>query len=182
MVESDEEIIDSYVKGDIESFNRLYNRHKDDLFRFCCFMMKDVSKAEDILQKAFIRFFENAGKLSQKTEGTFKPWMFSVVANLCKDEFKRAETKRTQSLENPDYHLSKFVHHEQGLENEELSSKIDKAIDQLPEKLRQVIGLQYYAELDLKEISKVLKIPEGTVKSRLFKAKEGLARMLRGLR
>ncbi len=182
MVQTDEDLIQSFAQGDASAFDELYERHKNQLFRFCCFMMKDSSKAEDVLQKAFVRLFENLPDLAKKRDWVFKQWMFTVTANLCRDEFKKAETKRTQSLEDPDLYKSRLAHHEEHLEQKELSEKIDKAISQLPEKARQVIGLQYYADLDIRGIAGILKVPEGTVKSRLHQAKESLARKLKGLR
>jgi RNA polymerase sigma-70 factor (ECF subfamily) len=180
MSNSDEELVLAYAKGDESAFAELYARHKESLFRYCCFMLRDSEKAEEVLQKAFIRFFERIGQFTGPDSPPFKQWIFIVCSNLCKDELRRSVSKRTSLLENPDLLSGFFPDHVEALERQEERRRIGKALDQLPEKLRQVILLQYFADLDLKEIAGILKVPEGTVKSRSHKAKELLARLLGG--
>lgn len=180
MSTSDEDLVQAYANGDEKAFAELYGRHKDSLYRFCCFMLRDAEKAEEVLQKAFVRFFERVSQFKSSGGPPFKQWIFIVCSNLCKDELRQAISRKTGLLENPDLLAGTYPNQEKALETEEENRRVNKALTELPEKLRQVILLQYFADLELKEIAGVLKVPEGTVKSRLHKAKELLARLLGG--
>lgn len=182
MALSDEELIKAYATDNVEAFDELYMRYKDPLFKYCCFMLRNRDKAEDMLQKVFLRCIENVLSLSKKKELRFKPWVYQVTANLCKDEFKRSENKLTVSVDDIELVASQEDGHEKGLEKKELEKAIDSAIRTLPEKAQQVIGLHYYSGMDYATIADVLAIPIGTVKSRMSKASEILARLLKGLR
>ena len=180
MLLSDEDLVRSYAAGEPGSFDQLYARYKDPLFRYCCFVLRNRTRAEDILQKAFLRFIENAESLARNRTLRFKPWMYRVTANLCKDELKRSENRFTVSVDDMGLMASTHDGHELDLEKLDLEKAIDQAIRVLPEKARQVIGLHYYSGLDHASIARILKIPIGTVKSRMSKASETLARLLKG--
>jgi len=128
---------------------------------------------EDLEQEVYIKTWQNMEKY--KDEGKFKQWICTIAANLCRDHFKSKSYKAQK----------KEVSSELALQNASVKStaeeKIDKkrrqqivlkAVDNLPKIYREVIVLAEFEDLRLDEIASKLKIPQGTVKSRLHKAKQ----------
>lgn len=137
---------------------------------------------EDIEQEVYIKTWQNRGKYQE--EGKFKNWINTITANLCRDYLKSSQFKNTRlhkgeeqllfiddSKENP----------ESCLVNKQRQKNILDAINQLKPKYKQVIVLYEIKELNYEEISKIIKCPVGTVKSRLYNARKELSIKLRDL-
>lgn len=179
--------IKQVLKGDQSAFAELVELYKDKVFQICYRMLGNRHEAEDIAQEAFIRAYVNIETFNQKRK--FSTWLFRIATNLCIDWIRKKK---------PDYYLDAEVAGTDGLtmysqvaadvqlpedevENMELQETIQKEISKLPEKYRSVIVLKYIEELPLQEISEILDMPLGTVKTRVHRGREALRKQLKSL-
>jgi len=174
---SDAELVKLLISGNLEALGVLYDRHYQQIYRTAIAIMGDPDAAEDILQDCFLRVHQYAHKID--TSRPLPPWLYRVTVNLCytwmrkhrrskfplEDFIERLVTPPTQA---PDMYA----------ERAELLDKIRAAIDALPVNQRVVVSLYYVNNQNLQEIAEILDCPVGTVKSRLFHAREKLRAQL----
>lgn len=138
---------------------------------------------EDIEQEVYIKTWQNLPKY--KEQGKFKQWICTLTANLCRDYFRSGGYKTSQR-EVADEDVLNAVAcgetPEEKLDGKKRQKIILKAVDNLPRIYRDVIVLFEFEEYSLEEISRKLKIPQGTVKSRLSNARKILSEKLNFLR
>ncbi|HHT36731.1 MAG: RNA polymerase sigma factor [Candidatus Wallacebacter cryptica] len=165
------ELITKIKQGDRNSMAEIFEAHVDAAVRLAYMITHDWSTAEDAVQEAFIQAFRSIK--SFKDGMAFKPWFSKIVINKSKrikQKFRVDPEYIPNTEENP--HLA-FSPEDQTLVNEE-SGFVYEAINQLDEKHRLPIILKYLSGLTEKEIAEVLKIPQSTVKSRLYTARQRL--------
>ncbi|MCP5100905.1 MAG: RNA polymerase sigma factor, partial [Chloroflexi bacterium] len=134
--------------------------------------------AEDLVQETFLRMM---GKIGQYTyPRPFRAWLYTIANNLLRDHFKRAETRLTGATpaETLDQWQSDVPQPETAVQTQQITQQLINAVTTLPLHQRETIILRYAEGLSLQEISIILQIPVGTVKSRLSL---GLKRMKEGL-
>ncbi|WP_291635609.1 sigma-70 family RNA polymerase sigma factor [Clostridium sp.] len=176
---------DSKEKKDIHSeIERLINCYGDDVLRVAYLYVKDMHKAEDIFQEVFIKIFKKYD--SFKGNSSEKTWIMKITVNVCKDYFKSFWIKRV--LLNSDRDEEREIYNEE-YDAQSLDDNIIKAIESrellhqvmnLTNKYKEVIILYYYEEFNTREISEMLKLPEGTVRTRLFRGRELLKKNVTG--
>ncbi|ETI66434.1 MULTISPECIES: RNA polymerase sigma factor SigW [Neobacillus] len=176
--------IKQVIKGDQNAFGEIVEIYKNSVYQLCFRMLGNRHEAEDMAQEAFIRAFVNIHTFNQDLK--FSTWLFRIATNLCIDRIRKKK---------PDYYLDAEVAGTEGLtmysqipdktplpENEveslELHETIQKEILKLPEKYRSAIVLKYIEELSLNEISEILDLPLGTVKTRIHRGREALRQQL----
>lgn len=150
-----------------EEFVNMVEYHKVSLYRFAKSILKNDTEVEDAISEAILKAYKNKNKL--KNKDSFKPWMMRIVANECYDLIKRKN--RFDLRDNLD--TLNLVHIDKEY------SGLRDVIDDLNEEFSSVLVLFYYEDMSIKEISKVLEISEGTVKSRLNRAKSKLKVLLK---
>ncbi|KIO58356.1 hypothetical protein B4064_3765 [Caldibacillus thermoamylovorans] len=172
-------------KGDQNAFGEIVELYKDKVFQLCFRMLGNSHEAEDISQEAFIRAYINIERYN--IDRKFSTWLYRIATNLCIDRIRKKK---------PDYYLDAEVAGTEGLtlysqipasqlapdeevSKIELQEIIQNEILKLPEKYRAVIVLRYIEELPLLEISKILDLPIGTVKTRIHRGREALRKQLR---
>ncbi|MBA4537843.1 RNA polymerase sigma factor SigW [Bacillus aquiflavi] len=177
--------IKQVLKGDQNAFGEIVEIYKDRVFQLSFRMLGNRQEAEDIAQEAFIRAYVNISSFNIKLK--FSTWLFRIATNLCIDRIRKKK---------PDYYLDAEVAGTDGLtlysqvaadgtlpqdqlESMELHETIQREILRLPEIYRSVIVLKYIEELSLKEISEILDLPLGTVKTRIHRGREALRKQLR---
>ncbi|KIL51785.1 RNA polymerase sigma factor SigW [Jeotgalibacillus soli] len=177
--------IKQVLKGDQNAFGEIVEIYKDKVFHVCFRMLGNRQEAEDISQDAFIRAYINIHTFD--IDRKFSTWLYRIATNLCIDRIRKKK---------PDYYLDAEVTGTEGLtmysqipvderlpeeevESMELQDTIQKEISKLPDKYRSVIVLKYIEELSLKEISEILDLPLGTVKTRIHRGREALRKQLR---
>jgi RNA polymerase sigma-70 factor, ECF subfamily len=143
----------------------------------------DPREAEDITQEAFIRAFRSLGRLSEPV--AFLGWLLKIARNLATDRLRSRRTMVSLDAlgdaaeEMPGFHdRSATTDPSRGLESDEDAAQVMKALEDLPEKYREVVALRYLEGLDGKAMSRFLGEPEGTVRNRLFRALEKMRRSL----
>lgn len=131
-------------------------------------------KNEDLAQEIYLKTWQNLKNYQE--QGKFKGWVSSVARNMCRD-FKRSKGERQRAItagEEVLESLSVQAMQEEALIRKQRQKKVLEAVSNLPKKLREVIVLSEFHDNSLEEVAKRLKIPVGTVKSRLFNAKKHL--------
>lgn len=161
-----------------KNFERVYDEVFPVLMRVAYHITGDVASAEDLCQEAFIRYYNRSVPLPDSTQSKY--WLIRVVKNLAYNYERRRGTEK-RALETMDYHSDDS---EQSTESEymlkETRTAIRKALQKLPYKFRSVLVLREYGGLNYKEIAKVLRITEGNVKVRIYRAREYLGELLKG--
>ncbi len=141
-----------------EKFTSLVLGCEETLYRISVSMLKNEKDAEDATQTAILKAFEKISTL--KEERYFKTWIVRILINICNRQLK--QKSRLAEVQN------EFSSEENSFEKIEVRT----AIESLPLKIRQVVVLHYLEQFSTKEISAILKIPKGTVLSRLSKGRE----------
>jgi RNA polymerase sigma-70 factor (ECF subfamily) len=154
-------------KGDKDAFINLIHENKTNLYRVAIAMLKNQADAEDAIQMTIMKAYEKIGRLKKNLY--FKTWLIRILINQCNDTLRAK--KKVISLENMNGEVG-------GYEDSYKDLDVQNAIYSLKEELRLVTILFYYEDLTTKEISKLLKIPEGTVRSRLSTARTTLQKRL----
>lgn len=179
------ELIQKALENDQQAYSEIVNRFRAQIFNFVLGMVRNRAEAEDLTQESFIKAFRALDTFN--SEYAFSTWLYKIAANNCIDHFRKKKLV-TYSLDAPiaakdgdikrDF-PDKAQGPEGGLISQERSLQINKAIDSLPEKYRIAILLRHKHDKSYEEISEQLEIPLGTVKVRIFRAREMLKLKLR---
>ena len=174
---TDEALMKGILAGDREAFNELYYRYYNRLFYYFYRMLGNCEEtANDFLQDIFLKIIDKPQLFNSNY--SFKKWIFSVAHNMCKNEYRKRENRKTvvQNI-NPEE-----LKDETNYDIENKSQWIEIAfreINGLSEKSREILVLKYRENFNLEEIAEILSLPKGTVKSRLFYARNELAKLVR---
>ncbi|MBE0317771.1 MULTISPECIES: RNA polymerase sigma factor SigW [Bacillaceae] len=177
--------IKQVIKGDQNAFGDIIDIYKDKVFQICYRMLGNRHEAEDISQEAFLRAYVNINRFNMDLK--FSTWLYRIATNLCIDRIRKkkpdyyldAEVPGTDGLNMYSQISSDSRLPEEDVESLELQASIQREISKLPEKYRSVIVLKYIEELSLNEISEILELPLGTVKTRIHRGREALRKQLR---
>ena len=177
---SDEILLDSYRRGDRASFRRLVDRYQRELFHFLIRFLGDRAAAEDMFQETFLQVHQSADSFDAQRR--FRPWLFTIAANKARDLIRSQARRPTSPLQasiNPgDDDSGEFLDLMQAaidmpgipLERQELRQQVQRTVMAMPDHLREILLLSYFHQFPYKQISEILEIPLGTVKSRLHSA------------
>ncbi len=167
----DQILVDRCLSGDNSAFDRLIGRYKRQVFSLIYRLVRHPADAEDLAQDTFVKAYRALS--SSDPQYPFITWLFKIAHNTVIDHL-RAHKAQCLSLDHEDSQLEDECSDE-GLMNsiDSLSDKslIEKALYTLPTTYREILILRHQQELSYVEISQVLGIPEGTVKIRLFRAR-----------
>ncbi len=170
---SDGELVLRVRVGDLDALGELYERHKGAVYRTALAITRDESVAEDILQETFLRTYTYARSIDESLP--LGPWLYRVAVNLSYSWSSRVKRWLNVLQETLDQWVLPASPSPEALtEEREWQQALMRAIDDLPDRHRTVVILYYLEELTLKEIAYVMDLPEGTVKSRLYHAREML--------
>jgi RNA polymerase sigma-70 factor (ECF subfamily) len=174
---SDEELMQKVHQGSEVALTEIYQRYSTPLMRYFTRMLwRDQQKAQDFLHDVFIKIIDNP----QRFDGTrkFSTWIFSVAHNMCKNEYRRKSNHdrlnefHINEEENVDLH--------DGIDKMMIKHRLDRMLDELDEEDKTLLLLRYEEELSIEQISEIVFLAEGTVKSRLFYLRKELAKKLIG--
>jgi RNA polymerase sigma-70 factor, ECF subfamily len=175
--ENDRELILKTQEGSLEALGVLYDRHRRMVYRTALAITNDPEAAADLLQDVFLRLHRYAERVD--IDRPLEPWLYRVTTNLAYTWVKR-HNRWSRPLEDIAEWLagSKKQSPQYIAEAGEESKQVQQAIAALPLPQRVVIALYYINDLSLQEISEILEVPEGTVKSRLHYGRQTLKKHL----
>jgi RNA polymerase sigma-70 factor (ECF subfamily) len=167
--EPDPQIIHAARAGDTVAFERLVRRYQADVWRLCLHLLHDETLADDVTQDAFVRAFRFLKRY--RGDAKFSTWLFSIARNCAMDELRRAGRRKrvTEKLDRQ---------REPQPIDPAIGFEIRDAMDSLPVELREPMVMIDVFGLGYREAGRVLGVPEGTVKSRVHRARETVAQIL----
>lgn len=179
---TDAELITKAIGGGEESFEELVTRYQRPIVSYVYRMLNDYDSSLDVTQEVFIKVYNSLERYS--SEYKFSTWLYRIAHNAAIDHIRR-NSKKLQSLEteNQDgtYELqleSPRPTPEQERENSEWRIEIESVVKCLPTVYRELIILRHAKDLSYGEIAEITDLPLGTVKNRLFRAREMMREML----
>jgi len=171
-LDDDFSLIKRFNDGEKEIFRILVNRHKEKVRNIIFITLSEIDAIDDIAQEVFITVFKNLKKF--RYESQFTTWLYRITINKCKDYLRKKKVRRIFSPVDEDYDFSSTEIDE----NNDVRVIVRTAIDKLPDKLRIPMILRDLEGLSYQEISETLELDLGTVKSRIFRARESLRKNL----
>lgn len=178
---SDEKLILRFQEGDINAYNELVKRYKDRLLNFVLRYFNNVEQAEDVVQDTLIKLYTHASYY--KKVAKFSTWIFTIAKNNALTELRKNKRKKTDSLWTDDGQVIDINSKEESLDskvqNEIAIDQLNKFLDEIPENFRMAVVLRDFQELSYEEISKILEIPIGTIKSRINRGRIQLAEKMK---
>jgi len=181
----DSRLIKGALAGDDSAYAKLMHKYHDAIFNFVHRMVHDREQVEDLTQEAFIKAFSSLKNFNE--EFAFSTWLYKIATNNCID-FIRKRKLQMYSIDKPiESKDSDYVFElpddsyeaDKELISDQRALLLRQAIDRLPEKYRRVIMLRHSDEQSYEEIAAALKLPIGTVKAHIFRARELLYKQLR---
>jgi RNA polymerase sigma-70 factor (ECF subfamily) len=186
--EVDQELVARAQRGDKRAYELLVLKYQRKLGRLLSRWVRDPAEVEDVTQEAFIKAYRALP--SFRGESAFYTWLYRIAINTAKNYLvalgRRAPTSTSfdhedaESFEEADQ-LRDMSTPESELEGKEIAAVVNRAMDALPEDLRTAITLREIEGLSYDEIADVMNCPIGTVRSRIFRAREAIATELRPL-
>ncbi|HQS30480.1 MAG: RNA polymerase sigma factor RpoE [Polaromonas sp. 39-63-203] len=189
-VDSDAVLVQRTVAGDQKAYELLVIKYQRRIQRLIGRMVRDVDLVEDIAQETFIRAYRALAQF--RGDAQFYTWLYRIAVNTAKkalmelkrdptvseNSFKSGDEDETSPLENE---LTSVETPEALLATKEIAAMVNAAMEALPEELRQAIALREIEGLSYEEISEVMNCPIGTVRSRIFRAREAISARVKPL-
>jgi RNA polymerase sigma-70 factor, ECF subfamily len=183
-LDPDFSLVSRCLRGDEPAWEDLVRLHTRRVYGLCFRFTGSGSEAQDLTQEVFLRVFRTL-KMFRSTEGSFATWLARVTRNLLIDHYRRTRQERvTDSIEGQlpmieEAGASASPRPDQGVAGREASEILQATLQKLSPDLREAVILRDLQEMEYREIADVLRIPEGTVKSRINRGRAELARHLR---
>lgn len=159
-------------RGNIEAFTQLVKRSKGSVYRQALAMVNDATEAEDIVQEAFVKAYFSLAKL--ESEYAFAAWLTRIVSRLCHDRVQKRKREQQLTRKNLDELIPAPDASHGSAEQMQWQINIRGALQKLSVEHREVIVLRDIQGFSYDEMSNILQIPAGTIKSRLHAARLAL--------
>ena len=178
---NEQALVQAVLAGDRQAFGQLVRRHQKRLFRFVYGLLGDFDQAEDVVQEAFVKAYGALGSFEAGRD--FYPWLSTIARNLAFNLMAREGRKESldqiheRGFDPPSGDLGPL----EQLIIGESQQRFYTALKALPEQYRTVFVLRHFEEMSYEDISAQLKIPPGTVDSRLYRARQLLVTALKDL-
>ncbi|MBC7927647.1 MAG: sigma-70 family RNA polymerase sigma factor [Bryobacteraceae bacterium] len=182
-LDPDFQLVNECLSGDEAAWEELVRTHTRRVYAVCFRFTGTGEGAQDLTQEVFLRVFRTLRSF-RSNEGSFSVWLNRLTRNLLIDHYRKSRQDRaTESLEEqlPFFEESTALTSRADgmLAGREASELLQKALQRLSPELRETVILRDMEELEYREIAAILKVPEGTVKSRLNRGRAEMARILR---
>ncbi|MGH6609355.1 MAG: RNA polymerase sigma factor RpoE [Burkholderiaceae bacterium] len=184
--EIDQQLVERVQRGDKAAFDLLVAKYQRKIFRLLSRLIRDSAEIEDVAQEAFIKAYRALPNF--RGDSAFYTWLYRIAINTAKNHLvsqgRRAPTSTEADIEDAETfddgdHLRDLNTPDSMLLTKEVAEAVNRAIDQLPEDLRTAIVLRELEGLSYEEIAESMQCPIGTVRSRIFRAREAIAEELR---
>jgi len=177
---SDAELLTRYTAGDEAAFREIVNRYKNSLYAFLRQFLNRHDLVEDVFQETFLQLYSSRNSFD--TSRPLRPWLFTIAANKAKDALRKWQRTAAVSIgtmsDSQDLSFDDMLNtvtsdntlpYEE-LQKDETALRVGQIISNMPENLREILGLAYFQGFSYKQMAEILSIPIGTVKSRLHTA------------
>lgn len=179
----EQRLIQLAAKGDCEAFEQLLRRYESAIWRLCYRMTANEEDAADLTQEALVRVWQKLPDF--RFRSSFSTWLYRLTTNLCLDFLRSKKRRPTVPLEREDDGEPSLPEprdpaptpEEAALASEE-QERLQKALAALEPEQRRLLALRVDRELNYAQMAEILSVPEGTVKSRLARAREALRKKL----
>jgi len=186
--DSDAMLVERTIAGDQKAFELLVIKYQRRIQRLIGRMVRDVDLVEDIAQETFIRAYRALAQF--RGEAQFYTWLYRIAVNTAKKalmDLKRNPTVSENSFKSGDDDETSLLENElissetpdAVLAGKEIAEMVNAALESLPQELRQAITLREIEGLSYEEISEAMNCPIGTVRSRIFRAREAISEKVR---
>lgn len=184
--EIDQQLVERVQRGDKAAFDLLVIKYQRKIFRLLSRLIRDQHEIEDVAQEAFVKAYRALPNF--RGDSAFYTWLYRIAINTAKNylvsQGRRAPTSTPTDVEEAETfddgdHLRDLNTPDSMLLTKEVAEAVNRAIDQLPEDLRTAIVLRELEGLSYEEIAESMQCPIGTVRSRIFRAREAIALELR---
>ena len=173
---TDESLMQAIQNGNCKAFDELYIRYNERIYYYFYRMLGHKHQiAEDFVQDIFVKIIDKPHYFDSKRK--FTTWIFSIAHNMCKNEYRNRQVRSiVNSEDNPD----RFIYSEEKVTNnsEKTVNKIFLELNKMDESHKTAFLLKYREGFTIEEISEIMELPEGTIKSRLFYARKILKKQL----
>ena len=178
---SDEDLMRNCREGDMSAFELIVLRYKDPIFSLIYHFVADYHRAQDISQETFLRVLRNVDRY--KSKNRFKTWLYRIAVNLCKNELRDRNRRKALSLDDAAVDIESlssnyYMPPDLTYEKEEMRKLVKNAVWSLPEDQRMAIVMREYQDLSYEEIASALNCSLGAVKSKIYRARQSIKRML----
>ncbi len=170
---SEEQLVKAVSGGNAAAFKFLVEKFQSDVARTVIGMLGNVAEADDVGQEVFIRFYNSISKF--RGDSSIKTYLTRIAINLSLNELKRRKAKRWLVFEDG-YHEVRSIKDE--FKSNEIKEMVDLALSELEPNFRSVVVLRLLQGYSTKETSEILKLPQGTVLSRLARGQEKLRNII----
>lgn len=185
--DTDQQLVERALNGNKQAFNLLVLRYQHRVLALVSRFVNDPQEAEDVSQEAFIKAYRALGLF--RGDSAFYTWLYRIAVNTAKN-YLVARNRRPPATDiefdetdNTDLgaSLREIESPESSLSTARLKEAIDQAIDELPEELKTAFTLREFSGLSYEDITEVMDCPVGTVRSRIFRAREAIDKKIREL-
>ncbi|MCL2875345.1 MAG: RNA polymerase sigma factor RpoE [Betaproteobacteria bacterium] len=186
--EIDQQLVERVQSGDKQAFGLLVSKYQRKLHRLLARLVRDPAEVEDLAQETFIKAYRALG--SFRGESAFYTWLYRIGVNTAKNHLA-VQIRRVSTLSGTDSgemegiegaeRLRDFDTPERQLMTRQIALTVDEAMTGLPDELREAITLRELEGLSYEDIASAMDCPIGTVRSRIFRAREAIAIRLRPL-
>lgn len=174
---TDLELVNKVKSGDVRSFETLVNRHKDFAYKIAFGVLRTHEDAEEVAHDAFVKVYSIANKF--KGDAKFTTWFYRIILNMA---IGRTRKKRvsTQDIDDPALRLNSAIEVQNDDEMHRFEQKkyLSQAMTELKEEERALLGLYYFKELSLDEMSGITGLTSNSMKVKIFRARKKLAKEL----
>ncbi|MGE5713611.1 MAG: RNA polymerase sigma factor RpoE [Betaproteobacteria bacterium] len=184
--EIDQQLVERVQRGDKAAFDLLVSKYQRKIFRLLSRLIRDAAEVEDVAQEAFIKAYRALPNF--RGESAFYTWLYRIAINTAKNHLvsqgRRAPTSTETEIEDAETfddgeHLRDLNTPEAMLLSRQVADAVNRAVERLPEDLRTAVVLRELEGLSYEEIAETMNCPIGTVRSRIFRAREAIAEELR---
>lgn len=179
----DRQLVQRCLTGDAAAWQSIVAQNSRRIYNLCYRFTGNTQDAEDLSQEVFVRVYRTLSSFSAD-QGSLKTWIGTVTRNLLIDHYRRTKYQRvTDSIDDDEAGIAPLQSTARGPETDvfkrEMQEQVQHALTRLSPELREALILRDLQDMDYKEIASVLKVPEGTVKSRINRGRVELARLLK---
>jgi RNA polymerase sigma-70 factor (ECF subfamily) len=182
--DTDKELVRRVQRGDKHAFDLLFGRYQHKIINLVGRYLRNAQDVEDVTQEAFIKAFKALPRF--RGESAFYTWLYRIAINTAKNHLVAlsrrppgvdVDVEDAQFMDGADL-LKEGESPEAALARDELSAAIDAAISELPDDLRSAVTLREFDGLTYEQIAQIMDCPVGTVRSRIFRARESIDRRI----